>query len=421
VRALFPLALVSTSLLLGACVKKDPPAAEEASAPAPALPPLPELDAAKALRSRDAAPPSLEAAQKAKLLAELKAGRALSKAEKWGEAKNAFDRALLLDPGNATVLSELSWVYVNLPDLAAAIETGELALKTASDAKTRAAILYNVGRAYEGQGDPLEAAIRYRQSLAKRPNATVQKRLDDILAKSKKDILDKESQKAPRPKVACARRFSEDLALFQCLERASDDGFLGTPIVAAFDAPAGLVPPMRIVHFGNEGAGLTVYALVRTTSAGSVEAIMELGRAWNPGAFGVSEDYAYTASKETVYGKRHVVEVHGRHSHTDADYGGLSVATVVTEQVSVCAYEGDEQATCVGPLVLAVTETQTYPLETKGLSAEDTALLNVLRKDKPPSTQSARSELAVTADEATVTRVSGPVELLGSLGKHALK
>lgn len=417
--------LASVWLGLGACVKKEPPPPEEAAAQ-PAPPPLPVVDAAKTTSSRDAALPPLEAAQKAKLLAELKAGRTLAKGEKWAEAKAAFDRALALDPGNVQVLSELSWVYVNLPDYAAAIDTANLALRTAADAKTRAALLYNLGRAHEGKGDPLEAAIQYRKSLQKRPNAVVQKRLDDLVAKTKKEILaeadkEKEREKKAVTRIACAQRFSEDLALVQCLERASDDGFLGSPLVAAFDAPSGLVPPMRIVHFGNEGAGLTIYLLVRGTSTGSIEPVGELGRAWNPGAFGVSEDYAYTASKENVYGKRHVVEVYGRHSHSDADYAGLSVATVVTEQVSVCAYEGDELAKCTAPLVVAVTETQSYPLDPKTLSAEDSALLAVLRKDKPPSTQAARAEVSVTADEVTLTRASGPEELLSSLGKHPLK
>ena len=413
------LAFVTSFVLLAACVKKDPPAAEEAAAAQAPAPPLPEIDAAKEARSRDAALSPLETPQKTKLLAELKAGRTLAKAEKWAEAKAAFERALVIDPGNAAVLSELSWVFVNVPEYDAAIESGTLALRSAYDAKTRAAILYNLGRAYEGKGDPMEAAVRYRQSLEKRPNATVQKRLDDLVAKAKKDILAEKKKEVPP--VVCGRRFSEDLALFQCLERVTDDGFAATPIVSAFDAPAGLVPPMRLAHYGNEAAGLTAYLLVRTTSQGAIEPIAELARAWNPGAFGVHEEYTYTASKETVYGKRHVVEVYGRHSHTDADYGGLSVANVTTEQATVCAYEGDEAATCLAPLVLSVTETQTYPMDPKGLSAEDNALLAVLRKDKPPSTQSARAELSTTTNEVTVTRVSGPQELLPSLGKHPIK
>lgn len=407
-----------------ACVKKDPPQAVDAEAEVqkPALA-VPALDASpeKAARSRDASVAPLAAQDKTNLLADLKAGRTLAKAEKWAEARAAFEKALLIDPGNGTVLSELSWVDVNMKEWQAALDHGEQALKASGDARTRAQILYNMGRAYEGKGESIEAALKYRASLDKRPNAVVQKRLDDLVAKTKGDLLVKAETRKPVAPLPCSRKFAEDLALFQCLEGIADDAFLKTPLVAANEPASGLVPPFRVVRYGNEDVGLVSYLLVRKTSAEALEPLAELARTWNPGAFGVHEEYTYTSSAETVFGKRHVAAVHGRHSHSDADYGGLSVATVTVEQATVCAYEGDEPAKCVGPLVLAVTETQTYPADAKSLSPEDTALLAVLRKDKPPSSVSARAELSLTAEEVTVTAASGPKELLSSLGKHPLK
>lgn len=411
-------ALAVTALV--GCVKKDPPSAADAEpapvATGPVVLPAPSIAASKDAGKPDGAAPAIAAADKAKLLAELKAGRTAAAASKWDAARAAYGRALAIDPGNATVLSELSWADVNLDDFPAALEHGELALRTAGDAKLRAQALYNVGRAYEGKGEPMEAAVRYRSSLEKRPNAIVQKRLDGLLAKVKADMLPDAS--TPPPKNAfCARRFAEDLALFQCLERIEDEAFLKSPLVAAREPVTGLPPPFGIVRFGNDGIGLSVHLLVRSTSQNAVEPVAELGRAWNPGAFGVHEDYSFTSAKESVFGKRHVVEVHGRHEHGDADYAGLSVSTETLELATVCAYEGDEPMKCIGPLVVASTETQTYPIDPKDLSAEDKALLVVLKKEKPVSTVSAKADIALSADGVTLTAVSGPKELLPNLGK----
>lgn len=415
------LAPLLAGALLSGCVKKDPPAPEPAPSAAPtatAVAPAPSASAPVAKRV-DASAPRLAPAEKTKLLAELQAGRRLAKAEKWADARASLERALALDPGNATVLSELSWVDIGASDWSACIEHATRAAKNAGDARLRAQALYNLGRGYEGKGEPMEAVVRYRASLAKRPNAVVQKRLDDLLAQVKRDMVPKPPQR-PQP-VFCARRFAEELALFQCLERVSDDAFSVGPLVAANEPVAGLVPPFRVVRFGNDGPGLGVFMLVRKTSGEALEPVAELARVWNPGAFGINEEYTYTTSKESVFGKRHVVEVHGRREHGDADYAGLMLTTETTEQVTVCAFEGDEPMSCVGPLVLSATETLAYPQDPKDLGPEDTALLAGLRKERPPSTVTARADLAVTAEGVTVTAASGPKELLSSLGPHPFR
>ncbi|HQY64869.1 MAG: hypothetical protein IPF92_14855 [Myxococcales bacterium] len=425
-RRLVPAAAASllASVLLAGCVKKDPPAPEPAPSTPPAPPspptaaPAPSASAHVAKRV-DASAPRLAAADKAKLLAELQAGRSLAKAEKWPEARAALGRALALDPGNAAVLSELSWVDIGASDWTAAIDHATLAVKNAGDARLRAQALYNLGRGYEGKGELMEAVVRYRASLAKRPNAAVQKRLDALLAQVKRDMVPKP---APRPQpVFCARRFAEDLALFQCLERVTDEAFNVGPLVASSEPVAGLVPPFRVVRFGNEGPGLGVFMLVRKTSGEALEPVAELARTWNPGAFGINEEYTYLSSKEAVFGKRRVVEVHGRREHGDADYAGLMLTTETTESVTVCAYEGDEPMSCVGPLALSTTEALAYPHDPKDLGPEDVALLAGLRKERPPSTVTARADLAVTAEGVTVTLASGPKELLTSLGSHPFR
>lgn len=414
--ASYAAALLLAGAALAACVKKEPPAPDPApSAASTAVAPTPSASATAAKRV-DASAPRLAAAEKTKLLAELQTGRRLAKAEKWPEARAALERALALDPGNATVLSELSWVDIGAADWEACIDHATRAVKNAGDARLRAQALYNLGRGYEGKGEPMEAAVRYRASLAKRPNAVVQKRLDDLLAKVKRDMVPKP---APRQReVFCARRFAEELALFQCLERVKDDDFNAGTLLASNEPVVGLVPPFRVVRFGNDEAGLGVFLLVRKTSGDALEPVAELARVWNPGAFGINEEYTYMSSKETVFGKRRVVEVHGRREHGDADYAGLMLTTETTEQVTVCVYEGDEPMQCVGPLALAVTEALAYPLDPSGLEPEDKALLAGLRKERPPTTVSARAELAVTAEGITVTLATGPKELLPSVGVH---
>ena len=116
-------------------------------------------------------------------LVHLQQGRALVHADRYTEALAAFDAALVLNPTNERLLSEISWADFLSGDPSRAQAAGELSVQLAGEAPDVAgASLYNLGRIAQAQGALPLAARHYTDSLAVRDNLTVQKRLDALTA-----------------------------------------------------------------------------------------------------------------------------------------------------------------------------------------------------------------------------------------------
>lgn len=102
-------------------------------------------------------------------------------AEKQGDhaaAAAAYRKAIALQPDDDRLLSELSWQLFLAKDLARAEETARKAI--AIGGRARAASLYNLGRILEVKNDKAGAAKAYQESLATRPNRTVQQALSRV-------------------------------------------------------------------------------------------------------------------------------------------------------------------------------------------------------------------------------------------------
>ncbi len=417
-KRLRPVFAVGLLLLSSACVHKDPPSLEDASvaplAAGTAEPLAPRRDASAARRG-DASVPQLARGDRSRLVSELARGRSLAQAKKWGEAAAAFEKALKLDPGNATVLSELSWAAFNAGDPSRAREAGEAAVRNTADPRLKAQALYNVGRALEQKGNRDEAAHYYRASLALRPNMVVEKRLAGL--------PDAKPPRAPR-ELPCANAWLDEGALFQCLSRYTGAEFVHPGELSVENERVEKLPPdYRIVRLEEkDGVGLAMYILVSEKPNGVLEPLAELARTWNPGAFGIHEEYTFSELKETGVGPRRVIEAHGRHEHYDADMGGMIVTTDTHELVTLCSVDGDKPPVCLPSIQLAATETLAYPMDPSQLSPEDRAFLAKAKKDNPPSMTSARAELVLAEGVATVTLKSGKADLLTaeSLGPHKL-
>lgn len=165
--------LTSFVFLLAACGTKDKPADKTAAPPAPA----------SATSSAVAAPDAAAAAPAptfATYETALSGGRKLAKAGALAEAKAAFEAALRLRTEDATALSELGYVELKLGNDGEALAITDRAIAAATDPKLKAASLYNRGRLLEQRGDLPGAKAAYTESLALRPNATVQARLDKL-------------------------------------------------------------------------------------------------------------------------------------------------------------------------------------------------------------------------------------------------
>ena len=121
---------------------------------------------------------------------EFQLGRKLSGQRKWAEAVKAFEAALKNLPGHTAALTDLGFAAFQAGDFPKARAANERALRLTTIPEQRAPILYNQGRVSEARGDLAAARFEYAQSLALRPNATVEARLKGLGVAAKDDPLD---------------------------------------------------------------------------------------------------------------------------------------------------------------------------------------------------------------------------------------
>ncbi len=104
-------------------------------------------------------------------------GRKLADKGDYDGAIAAFREALAATPADARALSELGWAAFQKGDLALADDATEKSIAAATDAKLRAASLYNRGRIAEARKDSKHAIAAYEASLELRQSAVVAGRL----------------------------------------------------------------------------------------------------------------------------------------------------------------------------------------------------------------------------------------------------
>lgn len=112
----------------------------------------------------------------------LDAGRSAVKKKDYETGIAKYEAALAIDPVEPKVLGELGWALFLAGRNDDARNRLYDALVYNRDAKSRGAILYNLGRVAEAQGQPENAADFYRRSLVLRTNDTVKARLTALAA-----------------------------------------------------------------------------------------------------------------------------------------------------------------------------------------------------------------------------------------------
>lgn len=316
-----------------------------------------ESDGAPVQHARDHAPkPKADEAKKMrrKLLGLLNEGRALTKKGSYDEAMAKYREALEIDASDVSVLAELGWAAYKSGDLDLAHRSTLNALKFCRSDKQRGMLLYNLGRVEEDRGQIDLAIDSYTGSLDARPgNATVQGRLDALLAaKSAGDAPD-HSVYSPLPVLAdglvgldavCGKVIQErceDYAWEEGEPCTCDDALVGTP---SADATWGLLA------FGNAGfpSQRAWFPVVKTSDGWTV--FTEVLYEYNPGAFGIHEEVAVGegALEGLVAGRQQLVirAVKGR---VDSDMGLNEVEVEDLGFVLICDRDG-AKATCTRPL-----------------------------------------------------------------------
>lgn len=394
-------AAVACLILLGCSGdKKSPPAAES---PAPAV----SEDAA-----RPAAPPEdaarrapiprqkveLDPAQRKTLRAHRAAGSKLAKAEKWSEAVVEYEQALALDPSSSRTFSELSWVAFKAGDYQKAREAARASVELSSDPDVAAASLYNEGRAFEAMGESDQAKASYVESLRRRPNQTVRKRLVD---------LGGEPPVATAPPAPCATP-APKAELCKCLAAIHGAG-------TTCDPEGKPVGPVRVwtALYGNERTTYTTYYLVAESPAG-LAAVGELARDVVDSPW-VNTELEVKPIRKRSLGDHTVYEIETRlNRYEDSD----AVERLMETSLTLCVEDGGA-VRC--PLRIPTERRFTARLE----SEDDESVVDFQRTyhGKPPIERRHRLKVDLAADgQITVTLELGArtAELERYLGQHRL-
>jgi tetratricopeptide (TPR) repeat protein len=335
-----PTRLLPLLLLLSLACKEDKPAQDKPSQ-ADDKPPIvapevddkkPDADAPKADDKKPDAPKAddkpapptpeqIRAAIKARNV-HIAQGRKLATEKRFEDAIAAFEEAVKLDPYDARALSELGWVAFQANKLERADEATRTSLKFTYDPKVRGATLYNLGRIHEARAQLPEAAAAYAQSLALRDNATVTKRLADLTAKGiTPPVVTPQQcgfkrQDAATPDALCA-------AMVTNPERnLCGDGGVQT---WKLDHPRITEAAVFGIYKDEE---MTSYYYLALKLDG-VWQTDQIGYAYNPGAFGVSEEFeiATLELRPLLPGGQPALYIETRHNHYDSDMGYNEVST----------------------------------------------------------------------------------------------
>lgn len=384
-------ALTASALALVACGSKHRALETEGTASA-----APFASGVLSASSASAAPAPDKAA-------ELRLGRKLAQAGKWKEAVAALGRAAEAAPDDSVVLSELGWAQLKAGDLDASRKTSERALDIAHETRSRAQILYNLGRVDEAQHDEASAKKRYEASLSLRPNRTVSARLEALGGK--------QPAEAPPPSaLVCDRVFPNTQALCDCL--LADKGALAATDAklscgADKKAPRDESGELTLLRFGvDEGAPGEIAHLLTANVAGGVRPVAELGRDFS-GASGVSNRVTLRGFETKTSGSRRVVLVKSEARDADTSEGGEAYLTV-TLRATVCVLrDADHETQCPVTLPLEIHDS----LSTPGPDSADGGFEH-----------EARFDLALSDRKATLSLASGMASLApkSALGPHVL-
>ena len=333
--------------------KAAPPAAGSGAAvaravavdAAPPSKPAPAVDAAPA---RTAVSQEVRAAYKLHLAA----GRKAAKAARWPEAIAELEAALVAIPGDDRALAVLSFAAMSAGERDKARAAGRQAGRVATDPTIKAAALYNLGRVEEPL-DPHGAAGLYRQSLALRPNQIVEQRLAGLASAG---------PVTPEP-LPCTTPLAET-AICDCLNQTVVD-------VAADARRCALTTPgqpdFRYATYTTSDVGEERVMLLARAPAGWA-VVAHLADIYNPGAFGISEEWTLDTATAADLGGHQLVKFVGKKGRSDSDMGIDEVEIEETTSLTVCV-RGDGKAATTCPL--QVVTAYSYLRDRLGVAGDD--------------------------------------------------
>lgn len=323
--------LAISTLLVAACSKTPAATSDAGASPADggaaAVAPL-ASDAAVGLRDAGASKPTSD--DRARVAHALHEGRTKARAKDWAGALASFERGLAAAPNDPTLLAETAWAAFNTSDLAKAESAARRGLAVAKRPNLRAQILYTAGRIAEAKNESDAARRAYGESLALRDNAEVKRRLSALGGSLAGELVCAEGAASIETLCGCLRKRKADLIVMEGDE------------VTCRSLPVSLTlgtPRLSVVRWGSTSEAQ--YLLVAHDGP-TFRPVAELGRDYEPGAFGVHNGSTVPGGEKRKLGEREVFVVKSEVRNTDMNLAGLEECFEDIDRETVCAL-GDEK------------------------------------------------------------------------------
>lgn len=339
----------------------------------------------KRAKTREAPNPSKMAAYR-KHLTE---GRRLASKSTFPEAIKEFEQALEAVPGDAPALLDLGWAHFKAGELDKAKKRTEEALGRTTNPQLKGSAHYNLGRIAEEKKDYKEAVDHYQISLELRPNEIVEKRLADLAKKANITVAVK-TEAEPLP---CQTPVASLADVCACMIKPQPDDMAPRTCEPSKDVKTG-PDALSFLDVAVSMFDTFTYAVAKVDQG--YLPIAKVGWEYNPGAFGIFEEFEITSVTEKTAGKTKVIWIEGSRSRHDSDMGIDEYEEETAKVVTVCVPPAGDVKTWKCPLSMPVEMTylrdrmaiegftpdeETRKLMTKGLPIKSSWSLTIKLSD----------------------------------------
>ncbi len=341
-------------------------------------------------------------------------GRRLASKSTFPEAMKEFEKALEAVPGDAPALLDLGWAAFKAGELDKAKKNTETALSRTTNPQLKGMAHYNLGRIAEEKKDDKGAVAHYQVSLELRPNVIVEKRLADVAKKAGITIAVKPVVE-PLP---CQTPVATIADVCACMIKPQPDDNAPRTCEQVKETKVGR-DDLAFVDVGESMFQVYTYAVARGDK-GFVP-VAKVGWEYNPGAFGIYEEFELKTIAEKMAGKTKVMWIEGSRSRHDSDMGIDEYEEESSRIVTLCVPPAGDIKTWKCPLSVLVE--MTYERDRMGLDGftPDDETRKLMTKGLPMKTAwSLEIKLLEGKAEVTVAKGKPPADILAQVRTHSL-
>lgn len=316
-------------------------------------------------------------------------GRLLASKSTFPEAIKEFEKALEAVPGDAPALLDLGWAHFKAGELDKAKKRTEEALGRTTNPKLKGSAHYNLGRIAEEKKNYKEAVEHYQVSLELRPNEIVVKRLADL---AKKENITVAVKTAAEP-LPCQTPVASIADVCSCMIKPQPEDTAPRTCEALKDVKTGR-DDLAFVDVAVSMFETYTYAVAKGDQG--FMPVAKVGWEYNPGAFGIFEEFEISSVTEKMAGKTKIIWIEGTRNRHDSDMGIDEYEEESSKLVTLCVPPAGDVKTWKCPLSMPVEMTyvrdrmgiegftpdeETRKLMTKGLPIKSSWSLEIKLSD----------------------------------------